>query len=96
MLHDKADDIAMGAAAEAVEKGLIVVDREGWRLLLVERTEPHMLMSAPGQAHATPHHIADRHARANVVEKLRRQAHPPPARLSFTSADTLAKSMRPA
>ena len=37
----------MGAAAEAVEEALLVVDREGRRLLVVERAEAGML-AAPG------------------------------------------------
>ena len=96
MLHQEADDVAMGATAEAMEKGLVVIDRERRRLFLVKRTEADMLAAAAGQANATPHHLAGRHTGANIVEKLRRQAHAPPARVSFTSADALAKSMRPA
>jgi hypothetical protein len=34
-LHEEAHGIAMRATSEAVEKALLVVDREGWRLLVV-------------------------------------------------------------
>src|SRR5439155_17449026 len=52
--HQKADRIAMRAAAEAMEKPLILDDVERWRLLVVERAKPGLLAAAPGQPDAAP------------------------------------------
>src|SRR5262249_4781969 len=44
--HHEPDDIAMGAAAEAVKEALLVADGEGRRLLVVEGAEAQALPAA--------------------------------------------------
>ena len=76
-LHDEADDVAMRAAAEAVEEALVLVDREGGRLLVVERAEAGMLAPAPHQLHPAGDHAGERDAAAQLVQELRRERHRP-------------------
>ena len=94
--HDEADDVAMGAAAEAVEKPLVVVHREGGGFLVVEGAEADMLAAAPREADAASRPFAHRQAGADVVEEARRESHAPPARRVFTMRLAAAKSIRPA
>ena len=74
--HDEADDIAVGAAAEAVEEALVLIHREGGRLLLVEGAEPEQFAPAAQEPHAFADHAFQRNACANLVQKLRRKRHP--------------------
>src|SRR5690606_1268447 len=53
--HDEADHIAMGAAAEAVEEALLVVDGEGRGLLVAERAEAGEFPPALDQPHGPAH-----------------------------------------
>ena len=74
--HDEADDIAVGAAAEAVEEALVLVHGEGGRLLLVEWAEPEQFAPAAQEPHAFADHAFQRNACTNLVQKLRRKRHP--------------------
>src|SRR3546814_13556238 len=67
-VHHEVDGAAVRAAAEAVEEALVVADREGGRLLVVEGAEPGMLAPAlhqlhpradPRRQHPTVPHLAD-------------------------------------
>ena len=67
--HREADDVAMRAAAEAVEEALVVVDGEGRRLLVMERAQAGMLAALADQAHAPADHFGTGEARAKLVKE---------------------------
>jgi hypothetical protein len=75
VLHDKIDDVAMRATAEAMIELLVVVDGEGWAFLAVERAAG--LELAPGADH--PHLAADDlgqgEARAQFIQVARGNRH---------------------
>ena len=73
--HREADDVAMRAAAEAVEEALVVVDEEARALLVVEGAEAGELASLLDQAHAPSHHARAGEAVADLVQELRREGH---------------------
>ena len=73
--HGEPDDIAMGAAAEAVEKPLVVIDREAGGLFLVERATGLVLAAGADQSHAPADHLRYRQAGAQFVEEAGRQGH---------------------
>src|SRR5579883_251213 len=74
-LHDEADDVAMRAAAEAMEEALVLDDVEGGRLLLVEGAEADEVAAALRQPDPTPDHLGERRARAQLVEEGGREGH---------------------
>src|SRR5262249_37090268 len=49
--HDEADDVAMGAAPEAVEEALLVADGEGGRLLVMKGAEAGAFPPAARELH---------------------------------------------
>jgi hypothetical protein len=73
--HREADDVAMRAAAEAVEEALVVVDEEARALLVVEGAEAGELPPLLDQAHAPSHHARAGEAVADLVQELRRESH---------------------
>src|SRR5437879_7800735 len=73
--HQKADRIAMRAAAEAMEEPLVLDNVKRRCLLVVERAQPGLLAAAPGQPDPAPDQIAKRHPAAQLVEKPRREGH---------------------
>ena len=73
--HHKADRIAMRAAAEAVEEGLVLDHVEGRRLLVVERAQASVLAPAAGQLDPAADQTGERNAPAQLVEKSRRKGH---------------------
>ena len=76
MLHDEADDVAGGAAAEAVEEALLVVDREARRLLLVERTAGlELTLGAALQRNPLAEHVGHLEAGAQLFEEAGRKGH---------------------
>ena len=75
-LHHEAHGIAMGAAAEAVKEALLVVDREGRRLLVMERAEASILRPRAALQHdLAPDDVGHAEARAQFVEEARREGH---------------------
>ena len=74
-LHQERDDVAMLAGGEVVIKTLLVVDREGGRLLLLKRRQPLKLPARLLQLHAAAHDFRDRKPGAQFVEELGREAH---------------------
>jgi len=76
VLHDEADDVAGGTAAEAVEEALLVVDREARRLLLVERTAGlELALGAALQRHPLADHVGHLEAGAQLFEEAGRKGH---------------------
>ena len=74
--HDEADHVAMGAAAEAVKEALLLVHREGGRLLVVKGAEPQQFAPAAHEADALADHAFQRNACAKLVQELRWERHP--------------------
>src|SRR5439155_14706351 len=74
--HQIADCIAMCAAAEAVEKALILDDVKGRGLFVMERAEAGQLAPAPDQPDVLPDQRAQRNAGTQLVEKTGRKRHP--------------------
>ena len=75
-LHDEAHGIALLVAAEAVEEALLVVDREGRRLLVVERAEAGVLRARPAfQRDLAADDLGQAEARAQFVEEARGEGH---------------------
>jgi hypothetical protein len=67
----------MRAASEAVEKALLVADREGWRLLVVERAEAGVLRARlPFQRDLAADDLGQVEARSQFVEEAREKAIP--------------------
>src|SRR5439155_10191303 len=73
--HQKADRIAVRAAAKAVEEALVVDDVKGRRLLVVERAEPGVLAALADKPHAPPDEVGERNAAAQFIEKAGRKRH---------------------
>ena len=73
--HREADDVAMGAAAEAVEEALLVVDVEAGRLLVVERARRLELAPRPDQPHALADHVGQGQPCPQLFKELRRKRH---------------------
>jgi hypothetical protein len=66
----------MLAAAEAVIEALLVVDREGRRLLVVERAEAGIFRPRPPlERDLAADDVAQTHARAQLVEEARGEGH---------------------
>ncbi len=59
----------MLTGGKAVIEALLVVDREGWGLFVLERAQTDKFTTLPFQLHALGHHLAHRQARAYFVEK---------------------------
>jgi len=60
LFHDKGDAITAPVASEAVIEALVQVNREGWGVFVVERTEPfHAGTSVLGQFDVLPHNGLD-------------------------------------
>src|SRR3546814_18428507 len=74
-VHHEVDGAAVRAAAEAVVEALVVADRAGGRLLVVEGAEPGMLAPALHQLHPPADHRRQRQAVAQLVEKFRLERH---------------------
>ena len=74
-LHDEVEDAAVGPAAEAVIKALLLIDREGRRLFVVERTQARMLAAGALQGDALADHRDQPHPRPEFVQKMRRERH---------------------
>ena len=76
-LHDEVDGAALLVAAEAVEEALLVVDREGRCLLVVEGAEACVLGTrAALQRHLPADDVGQAEARAQFVEEAGRERHP--------------------
>ena len=67
--HDEADDVAVRAAAEAMEEALVLADGEGRALFVVERAKPRVFAAAFDQLDAARHHIGDVQPIAQLIEK---------------------------
>src|SRR5439155_9151659 len=76
VVGEEADRVAVRAAAEAVIETLVVVDREARRLLVVERAARLPLAPGAEELHARRDHCRQHCARAQLVEKGGRKAHP--------------------
>ncbi len=74
-LHEEREDVAVLAGGEAVVEALLVVDREGRRLLHLERGEALELAPSALQRNLAPHDLADAEPRANFVQEIGRIAH---------------------
>ena len=72
----------MLAAGKAVIELLLVIDREGWGLFLVERAETGKFPALPFQLHMPTDHLRYGQAVTQLIEEFRRDAHA----LSSTSA----------
>ncbi len=83
-LHDKADGVAMGAAAEAVIAILVHVEAGGF--FAVERAAPFHLAAGPGELDAPADQGGQRRASAQFLEEGFRVFQPSRA---FTSGLTL-------
>ena len=68
-LHDEAENVAVLAGGEAVIEALLVVDREGRRLLLVEGRQPLPFAAGALQRHAARDDRRHRQPRANFIEE---------------------------
>lgn len=75
MLHNKTDDIAMRAASEAVIKLFVIINGEGWRLFLMERTTRFKLPARTLHGNAPSDNFGQREAVANLVKKTRGNRH---------------------
>src|SRR5262245_11460776 len=73
--HDEADHVAMGSTAEAMEEVLVVADREGRALLVVERAEAGVLPAALLQPDPAADHLGYRQAIPKFLDEFRRNAH---------------------
>ncbi len=69
-LHDEADDVAMGAAAEAVIELLVLADRERGGLFVVERAAGLVVLAALLEGHVLVHHVHDVDAGQQIVDEL--------------------------
>jgi hypothetical protein len=65
----------MRAAAEAMEKPLILDNIERRCLFVVERTQPGLLAAVSGKPDTAPDQIAKRDPAAQLVEKSRWEGH---------------------
>ena len=74
-LHDEVENVAVLAAGETVIEPLLVVDREGRRLFLLEGREPLELLAGAFQLHAAADDFRNRKAGAQFFKKLGREAH---------------------
>ncbi len=74
-LHDKVDDRAVGAAAEAMVKALLLVDREGGGLLLVKRAQAEMFAAFPDQRDAARDDRNEVDTGFQLIEEFSRYRH---------------------
>ena len=87
-LHHEVEDVAVLAGGEVVIKSLLVVDREGRRLLLLERRQPLPLLPRLLQLHAPAHDFRNRKPGAQLIEELGREAHGVECALSWCQPDS--------
>ena len=59
VLHDKRDDVAPGAAAEAVENALVRGHGERGLAICMERAEAQEVLAPALQLDVLPHHLFD-------------------------------------
>lgn len=69
VVHDEAQGVAAGAAAEAVVELLVGADREGGGFLLVERAAGGVVLAGFFQLDARTHHVDDVEAVDQVVNE---------------------------
>ena len=70
---DELEDIALGAAAKAMEKALVAVDVEGRRLFPVKRAESLPRRAAAPERDALLDHLHDIGVRLEVLDEVRRE-----------------------
>ncbi len=74
-LHHETEDVAVLAGGEAMIKALLVVDREGRRLLHLERRQALELAPGALQRNLAAHDLADAEARPYFIQEIRWIAH---------------------
>jgi len=75
MVGQEADSVAVRAAAEAVVKALVVVDREARRFLVVERAASLPLSSGSHQLHRRGDDRRQHGSSAKLVQEGGREGH---------------------
>src|SRR5579883_2362928 len=68
--HHEADHVAMGAATEAMEEALLLVDPEGGRLLAVEGAKPRVLAPLALKLDAPRDHLDEAKPAPQLVKEL--------------------------
>jgi len=71
LIGEESDGVAVGPAAEAVEKALLVIHREAWRMFVVKWTAGLPLPPRPHQFHRRRDDRAEHGPSAQFVEPLR-------------------------
>ena len=71
-LHHELDRVAAHAAAEALVELARLVDAEGWRFLLMERTQPHVPPRGADalEAHVFADHLDDVDGRLELFDEV--------------------------
>jgi len=75
MAHHKSNDISMLAAAETMEKALVVIDREAWGFLVVKWTASDEFAASSDQLDPFADDFGNRQTGANLVDEARRNLH---------------------
>jgi hypothetical protein len=86
------DDVPARSAAETVEKALVAVDVERWRLLPVKRAQALPRRPAPPQRNALLHDLNDIGVRLEIVDETRGEER---HQFSITALTTTLSTPRP-